>query len=68
MATTAATPTCAPPPRRWQSASTCPSVTAQTVQQWAADASRSLFLCDVRTPEEFAAGSLPARSTRPAAS
>jgi rhodanese-related sulfurtransferase len=35
-----------------------PSVTAQTVQQWAADAGRSLFLCDVRTPEEFAAGSL----------
>jgi rhodanese-related sulfurtransferase len=35
-----------------------PTVTAQTVQQWAADTSRSMFLCDVRTPEEFAAGSL----------
>lgn len=34
-------------------------VDAQQVRQWAADAGRSLFLCDVRTPEEFAAGSLP---------
>ncbi len=35
-----------------------PSVDAATVQIWAADAERSLFLCDVRTPEEFKAGSL----------
>jgi rhodanese-related sulfurtransferase len=40
-------------------------VNAQTVQQWAADASRSLFLCDVRTPEEFAAGSLPGAQHTP---
>lgn len=42
-----------------------PVVTAQAVQQWAADASRSLFLCDVRTPEEFAAGSLPGAQHTP---
>jgi rhodanese-related sulfurtransferase len=41
------------------------TVTAQTVQQWAGDASRSLFLCDVRTPEEFAAGSLPGAQHTP---
>jgi rhodanese-related sulfurtransferase len=35
-----------------------PVVNASTVQAWAADANRTLFLCDVRTPEEFAAGSL----------
>lgn len=33
-------------------------VTAEQVRQWADDAGRSLFLGDVRTPEEFAAGSL----------
>ncbi len=42
-----------------------PTVTAQTVQQWAAETSRSLFLCDVRTPEEFAAGSLPGAQHTP---
>lgn len=42
-----------------------PVVTAPTVQQWAADADRSLFLCDVRTPEEFAAGSLPGAQHTP---
>jgi len=42
-----------------------PTVTAQAVQQWAGDASRSLFLCDVRTPEEFAAGSLPGAQHTP---
>lgn len=36
-----------------------PFVDAGTVLEWAADPQRSLFLCDVRTPEEFAAGSLP---------
>lgn len=35
-----------------------PEVDAATVRSWAADPGRSLFLCDVRTPEEFAAGSL----------
>ena len=34
------------------------TVAAVQVEQWAADARRSLFLCDVRTAEEFAAGSL----------
>lgn len=33
-------------------------VRAEQVRQWADDEQRSLFLCDVRTPEEFAAGSL----------
>ncbi len=35
-----------------------PTVDAQTVRGWAADPRRTLFLCDVRTPEEFARGSL----------
>ncbi|WP_369991478.1 cystathionine beta-lyase [Pseudomonas xanthosomatis] len=34
-------------------------VSAAQVQVWQQGAQRSLFLCDVRTPEEFAAGSLP---------
>lgn len=34
------------------------TVNAQVVADWAADARRSLFLCDVRTAEEFAAGTL----------
>lgn len=42
-----------------------PTVTAQTVRQWAGDANRTLFLCDVRTPEEFAAGSLPGAQHTP---
>jgi len=42
-----------------------PTVTAQTVQQWAGDANRSLFLCDVRTPEEFAARTLPGAQHTP---
>ena len=33
-------------------------VDAETVRGWAGDSGRSLFLCDVRTPEEFAAGTL----------
>ena len=33
-------------------------VDAHQVLAWNADPDRSLFLCDVRTPEEFAAGSL----------
>ncbi|UNB60916.1 PLP-dependent transferase [Pseudomonas syringae group genomosp. 7] len=35
------------------------TVTAEQVRRWAADSARSLFLCDVRSAEEFAAGSLP---------
>ncbi len=42
-----------------------PTVDARTVRDWAGDAGRSLFLCDVRTPEEFAAGSLPGAQHTP---
>jgi rhodanese-related sulfurtransferase len=42
-----------------------PTVSAQTVERWAVDASRTLYLCDVRTPEEFAAGSLPGAQHTP---
>jgi len=34
------------------------TVDAGQVEQWAGESDRSLFLCDVRTAEEFAAGSL----------
>ncbi|MFJ7809957.1 cystathionine beta-lyase [Pseudomonas asiatica] len=34
-------------------------VAAKQVLEWQQEAQRTLFLCDVRTPEEFAAGSLP---------
>jgi len=34
------------------------TVSSAQVQAWANDAGRSLFLCDVRTAEEFAAGTL----------
>ena len=36
-----------------------PFVDATTVAGWLADTARNVFLCDVRTPEEFAKGSLP---------
>lgn len=42
-----------------------PTVDAATVQDWSRDPSRSLFLCDVRTPEEFAIGSLPGAQHTP---
>lgn len=42
-----------------------PAVGAAQVEQWAADAGRSLFLCDVRTAEEFAAGTLPGAQHTP---
>ena len=35
------------------------TVPAGQVESWLADGNRSLYLLDVRTPEEFAAGSLP---------
>jgi rhodanese-related sulfurtransferase len=35
-----------------------PLVEPATVERWAKDEQRTLFLCDVRTPEEFARGSL----------
>jgi rhodanese-related sulfurtransferase len=41
------------------------TVDAATVREWAADESRNLFLCDVRTPEEFARGSLPGAQHTP---
>lgn len=36
-----------------------PVVDAHQVRAWVEDSRRSLFLCDVRSPEEFAAGTLP---------
>ncbi|QDH57864.1 rhodanese-like domain-containing protein [Pandoraea pnomenusa] len=42
-----------------------PEVDAATFAQWAADPTRTLFLCDVRTPEEFAAGTLPGAQHTP---
>ncbi|WP_321946333.1 rhodanese-like domain-containing protein [Paraburkholderia sp. J10-1] len=42
-----------------------PHVDAATFAQWACDASRTLYLCDVRTPEEFACGSLPGAQHTP---
>ena len=42
-----------------------PEVDAATVQAWRRDAGRTLFLCDVRTPEEFQAGSLPGAQHTP---
>ncbi len=41
------------------------TVEAAQVEQWVNDAGRSLFLCDVRTAEEFAAGSLPGAQHTP---
>ncbi|MGZ8134160.1 rhodanese-related sulfurtransferase [Bordetella bronchiseptica] len=35
-----------------------PMVDAETVRGWARDGQRTVFLCDVRTPEEYAAGTL----------
>jgi len=35
------------------------STTAAKVRTWLEEAGRTTFLCDVRTPEEFAAGSIP---------
>ena len=42
-----------------------PRVSAQTVQAWSQDPQRTLFLCDVRSPEEFALGSLPGAQHMP---
>ncbi|MGY1917729.1 cystathionine beta-lyase [Pseudomonas tolaasii] len=41
------------------------NVSADQVRQWAGDAQRSLFLCDVRTAEEFALGTLPGAQHTP---
>jgi rhodanese-related sulfurtransferase len=40
-------------------------VDVTTVAAWLADPLRNTFLCDVRTPEEFAAGSLPGAQHTP---
>lgn len=40
-------------------------VDAAQVKQWLGDAARNVFLCDVRTPEEFSAGSLPGAQHTP---
>ncbi len=42
-----------------------PYVDATTVQAWGTDNERTMFLCDVRTHEEFAAGSLPTAQHTP---
>ncbi|MDN3223786.1 cystathionine beta-lyase [Pseudomonas nunensis] len=41
------------------------TVAAAQVEQWAKESGRSLFLCDVRTAEEFAAGTLPGAQHTP---
>jgi cystathionine beta-lyase len=41
------------------------TVAADEVRRWADDAGRSLFLCDVRTAEEFAEGTLPGAQHTP---
>jgi len=40
-------------------------VDAAQVKQWLAEPSRNVFLCDIRTPEEFAAGTLPGAQHTP---
>ena len=35
------------------------TVAAKTVEAWLEETDRTTYLCDVRTPEEFAAGSIP---------
>jgi len=42
-----------------------PEVDAATLARWVAQGEHSLFLCDVRTPEEFANGSLPGAQHAP---
>ncbi|PPA77182.1 sulfurtransferase [Achromobacter spanius] len=42
-----------------------PIVDAATVRQWLRDTSRTSFLCDVRSAEEFAQGSLPGAQHAP---
>ena len=41
------------------------TISAAQASEWLADATRTTFLCDVRTPEEFKAGSLPGAQHTP---
>lgn len=42
-----------------------PLISDEILELWWQDATRTTFLCDVRTPEEFAKGSLPAAVNTP---
>ena len=42
-----------------------PTVDLERVSQWLKETDRTTFLCDVRTPEEFALGSLPGAQNTP---
>ncbi len=42
-----------------------PTVNIARVRQWLGDPDRTTFLCDVRTPEEFAQGTLPGAQNTP---
>ena len=42
-----------------------PTVSARQLADWQGDANRSLYVLDVRTPEEFAAGTLPGAAHAP---
>lgn len=40
-------------------------VNTQTIKKWLSDSARTTFLCDVRTPEEFAKGTVPGAQHTP---
>jgi rhodanese-related sulfurtransferase len=42
-----------------------PRIDTATLRGWLGDPTRNTFLCDIRTPEEFAAGSLPGAQNAP---